>query len=118
MTDDGLANLAAHFGRGVGRWATRAACKGKPAYWFEVANPDWSPRFALRCQEQAARVCTGCPVRVECYDHAKRNGEVGVWGGHLFTVHHGRRRGVDLIARLRDGYYNERRKRRARGDAA
>ena len=32
-------------------------------------------------RDEAARRCTSCPVLAACYDHGRRNGEVGVWGG-------------------------------------
>lgn len=55
-------------------WRHRAACRGtNPALFYDV-HP--------AAVDAAKDVCTGCPVRAECHDHAVAAGEeFGVWGG-------------------------------------
>lgn len=53
------------------RWQSRAACSGKTNLFFSVESED------LR---QAAALCSGCPVRLDCA--ADSQDEVwGMWGG-------------------------------------
>lgn len=55
-------------------WLERAACRGLPPSMF---YPEWGEEGA-----EARRICAGCPVRVECLDHAVVTGEKwGIWGG-------------------------------------
>ena len=60
-----------------GGWRDRAACVG--------ADPDlfFPPEEGGKGQARKAKaICAGCPVRVECLDHALRHGEHwGIWGG-------------------------------------
>ena len=44
-------------------------------------NRDWWVSEKPEERIQAARLCQGCPVITACYDHGRRHGEVGVWGG-------------------------------------
>lgn len=63
-------------------WQDRAACRGgKAAELFFAA--DYEPLAAkLRRQDAAVQICTACPVRQACLDHALSFPEpVGVWGG-------------------------------------
>src|SRR5690606_33552653 len=55
-------------------WVDRAACADE--------NPDlFFPRRG-EAATQARRICAGCPVRVECPEHAREEGmRFGVWGG-------------------------------------
>lgn len=57
-------------------WHARAACRGHdPDLWFP--GPGQSRR-----REEAIRICSGCPVRVECADWAARHRPpFGVWAG-------------------------------------
>lgn len=42
-------------------------------------------RFPARARLAAARYCAACPVRPDCFEHARRRGDVyGVWGGYWF----------------------------------
>ena len=55
-------------------WATYAACADEPGMNF----------FPQNKKEEAAAlaICTVCPVRQECLDHAIATSErFGVWGG-------------------------------------
>lgn len=55
-------------------WATDAACKGMNPEWFFPERGQESPN--------TARVCRGCPVRMECLMWAIENNEThGWWGG-------------------------------------
>lgn len=63
-------------------WQDRAACRGgKVAELFFAA--DYEPAAAkMRRQDAAVQICTACPVRQACLDHALSFPEpVGVWGG-------------------------------------
>lgn len=55
------------------RWAARGACvNGDPDLLFVRGA----------AQHEAKRVCTGCPVRLDCAVEALNNRiEFGVWGG-------------------------------------
>jgi WhiB family transcriptional regulator, redox-sensing transcriptional regulator len=57
-------------------WMTQAACKNHP----EVS---WFPRKGGRREEQAKRICAGCPVRYTCLLWALEQGSdlQGIWGG-------------------------------------
>ncbi|NRQ32370.1 WhiB family transcriptional regulator [Nonomuraea sp. NN258] len=60
-------------------WSTRAACQdADPALFFPLT---WDDRLAPR-NDQARRICRGCPVQRACLDWALRTGEPdGIWGG-------------------------------------
>lgn len=55
-------------------WRTRGACNGlSPDIFF----PD-----SEEASEEAIAICTSCPVRVACLEHALASREKeGVWGG-------------------------------------
>ena len=55
-------------------WQQNAACRGMdPAIFF----PDLGNH-----NHAAKRVCAGCPVRIDCLEHALNAGEeFGIWGG-------------------------------------
>ncbi len=36
--------------------------------------------------EHAKAICAGCVVRPECLAYARREGEVGIWGGQVFHL--------------------------------
>lgn len=55
-------------------WRSRAACKGKTTKIFFPpggTGSDWP----------AMQVCDRCPVRIECRDEGRAEGEWGIWGG-------------------------------------
>ncbi|MFE9247938.1 WhiB family transcriptional regulator [Streptomyces sp. NPDC007088] len=62
-------------------WHTEAVCRRDEAGLFFA--PSKEPTAARLSREDAAkRVCAGCPVRVECREHALLQPEpYGVWGG-------------------------------------
>ncbi|NJP88621.1 WhiB family transcriptional regulator [Nonomuraea sp. FMUSA5-5] len=61
------------------RWTARAACQdADPALFFPIT---WADHPGHR-EEQARRICQGCPVRAICLDWALSTGEPdGMWGG-------------------------------------
>jgi WhiB family transcriptional regulator, redox-sensing transcriptional regulator len=72
-------------------WVGRAACRGSdPTLWFGRVD-DMPPARALDAEaagpekrriEKARAYCEGCPVRLECLDHALSLPEAyGIWGG-------------------------------------
>ncbi|HET9733186.1 MAG TPA: WhiB family transcriptional regulator [Acidimicrobiales bacterium] len=54
-------------------WMARAACRGTPTSVFFPERGESG--------ETAKLLCAGCPVRVECREHAAAAGEAGFWGG-------------------------------------
>lgn len=65
-----------------------AACLGAPTYlFFPVHHRE---RTLPSAADQAARaidICSGCPIRQQCYDGAvDRQEPWGVWGGVWFDV--------------------------------
>lgn len=56
------------------RWMARAACRGQgPAAFFPSRG---------ETPGAAREVCAGCPVQVECFDHAMADPDLdGCWGG-------------------------------------
>lgn len=65
----------------TGPWHADAVCRRDEAGLFFA--PSKEPTAARLSREQAAkRVCAGCPVLVECREHALLMPEpYGVWGG-------------------------------------
>lgn len=65
----------------AGPWHSEAVCRRDEAGLFFA--PSKEPTAARLSREQAAkRVCAGCPVLVECREHALVQPEpYGVWGG-------------------------------------
>ena len=55
-------------------WRKRAACRGiDPDVFYPVSDED---------AEEAKGICSGCPVRQACLEHALVHRErEGVWGG-------------------------------------
>lgn len=61
-------------------WADHGNCVGTTDLFY---NREDEPRAVRRRkEEEAKRLCTTCPVIVECRQHAMSNRELyGVWGG-------------------------------------
>lgn len=65
-----------------GSWQSNAACAGDMGSMFYP--PVRAERKGLRVsrERRAKAVCTSCPVRDDCLDHALVNDErYGIWGG-------------------------------------
>ncbi|MGW0607300.1 WhiB family transcriptional regulator [Streptomyces sp. NPDC002644] len=82
-------------------WHTEAVCRRDEAGLFFA--PSKEPTAARLSREEAAkRVCAGCPVMVECREHALLQPEpYGVWGGltaaeRRLVLARRRRRDVEL----------------------
>lgn len=63
-------------------WQHRAACRGeRAAAFYPPLKPE--PKADRLVRERAAKaICNGCPVRVECLEHAVHHDErYGIWGG-------------------------------------
>jgi WhiB family redox-sensing transcriptional regulator len=55
-------------------WREHAACVGK--------DPDMFFPKRGKATEPAKKVCSGCPVKADCLDHALRHREAfGIWAG-------------------------------------
>lgn len=69
------------FDDGDRSWMDRAACAGHP-------HPDWwypeSSNIYTRETKEAARVCSECPVRAECYEYG-RGERFGIYAGVLMS---------------------------------
>lgn len=61
-------------------WLANAICKGKTALFF-IPPRNESKRDRLRRESIAVTYCAQCPVITECRDYARRNNELGIWGG-------------------------------------
>lgn len=61
-------------------------------WWYEdaaCANAGVDPNTFFKARDSpitavAERICRDCPVRKECYAHARDNNEQGIWGGKFF----------------------------------
>jgi WhiB family transcriptional regulator, redox-sensing transcriptional regulator len=80
----------------LGGWARQASCRALDAeLFFPVTMND---------EEAAKRVCSNCPVREACLDHAMRNGEAfGIWGGLNLRERRGLRRSRAVPTATRAG---------------
>lgn len=58
---------------------TDAGCKGKTELFFFAPEEPMSVR---RKREYTAKaICRQCSVMTQCREYARKNGELGVWGG-------------------------------------
>jgi WhiB family transcriptional regulator, redox-sensing transcriptional regulator len=63
-------------------WQRAARCRGDAGRDFYAPFGGERKRDRVVRELRAKAVCESCPVRVQCLDHAVRNGErYGVWGG-------------------------------------
>ncbi len=60
-------------------WMDDAACHGRTNLFFGIAGE--RPERRVRREAAARRLCSGCPVLIECRDMARANRENGFWGG-------------------------------------
>ena len=60
-------------------WMAEAVCKGQTEHFF--APPGEREERRLVREAIARRICAVCPVIAECRAYARRNGELGFWGG-------------------------------------
>jgi WhiB family redox-sensing transcriptional regulator len=65
--------------RDITEWMAESVCGGKPHLFF---GPIEEKRVDRRARERlAVSVCRTCPAIDDCRIHARKNGELGVWGG-------------------------------------
>ncbi len=65
--------------RDIAKWRVEAVCVGKSHLFF---GPIDEKRVDRRARERLAiKVCNTCPAIDDCRIHARKNGELGVWGG-------------------------------------
>lgn len=63
-------------------WAHHAACKGhNPNWWY----PEPGDTTLTSPTKDAITICTTCPVRDDCLNHAVQHEAWGIWGG--MTAH-------------------------------
>ncbi len=60
-------------------WMADAACKGQTVHFFAPAGEREERRLVR--EAIARRICAGCSVLMACRSYARRNGELGFWGG-------------------------------------
>lgn len=66
-------------------WHDAACCRGEAGRDFYPPFGGERKRERLAREQRAKAVCTSCPVRIECLEHAIASGErYGVWGGLTF----------------------------------
>lgn len=61
-------------------WMKEALCTGHTHLFFPPARAEQS-RTRYRREREAKKMCLECPVMLQCRDYARRNDEVGIWGG-------------------------------------
>jgi WhiB family redox-sensing transcriptional regulator len=60
-------------------WFDKALCKGLETNAFFPSSKEPNCDFKIK---QAKKICSACPVRLECLTHAIVNKEAyGIWGG-------------------------------------
>lgn len=61
-----------------GDWALKGDCIGVPDLFYpEGESEGYQPMI-----QRAKKICAGCPVKVECREHALTSPEEhGIWGG-------------------------------------
>ena len=63
-----------------------ANCTNCPSEWFFPENVRGKmPIYQGSNLHCAFATCNGCKVKTECFNFAKENSCIGVWGGRLFT---------------------------------
>jgi WhiB family transcriptional regulator, redox-sensing transcriptional regulator len=63
----------------ISEWMADALCTGKSTTFF---GPIDEKRVDRRARERLAiKICNACPVMHDCRLYARKNGELGVWGG-------------------------------------
>ena len=59
-------------------WMDKAICKNKSSLSFPPLSE--RPQARKKRETEAKLICAQCPVKIECRDYARSNGEYGVWG--------------------------------------
>jgi WhiB family redox-sensing transcriptional regulator len=63
-------------------WHDAAACTGESGVLFYPPSRPERRATRLRREARACAICSSCPVRGECLQHAIDNDErYGIWGG-------------------------------------
>lgn len=60
-------------------WMAAAGCKNKTKLFFFSGDETAAERRKLVYSAKA--ICRACPVIDKCRDYARRNNELGIWGG-------------------------------------
>lgn len=67
-------------------WRDEASCKGHTRLFFPPRAE--RPQARARREAIAHRLCSNCPVQVECRAFARSNREYGFWGGESEETRH------------------------------
>lgn len=66
-------------------WADRALCRHfDPETWFPTGAHLYAETDDGHRVSEAKAVCSRCPVRAECLEHALEHHEHGTWGGTTY----------------------------------
>lgn len=60
-------------------WMKEAKCKNKTSLFFP--NPAETAAQRRKTIYSAKAICRTCPVLLDCRDYARKNNELGIWGG-------------------------------------
>ena len=64
---------------GSTEWAERGLCAGESDLFFAPFAE--RPEARVRRESRARIICESCDVLTECREYARRNRELGFWGG-------------------------------------
>lgn len=70
----------------TGDWQSQANCVGRTELFFPPRAE--RPQARLRREAKAQRLCSECPVVVECRSHAREHREYGYWAGESEEERH------------------------------
>lgn len=63
-------------------WREHAACRGPEAFVFYPPARGERLREKIQREKLAKTICSTCPVRDRCLEHAFKSREIyGIWGG-------------------------------------
>jgi WhiB family redox-sensing transcriptional regulator len=63
----------------ISSWAEQANCSGQTYLFFGKQKENVGDR--RKREASAKQLCSECDVREECRDYARKNNELGLWGG-------------------------------------
>ena len=67
-------------------WREHSSCKGQTHLFFPPKAE--RPQARARREAKADRLCSACPVQVECKRFARENREYGYWAGESEEQRH------------------------------
>lgn len=61
-------------------WFSDAKCSGMTELFYTPSYSE-NTKTKRRREEAAITVCKSCPSMIPCRDYARKNSELGIWGG-------------------------------------